>query len=384
MLNFTFYNPTRIVFGKDTIATLADLVPGGESILMTYGGGSIKRNGVYDQVMQALEGREVVEFGGIEPNPRYETLMKTVALAKEKNCTFLLSVGGGSVLDGTKFIAAALRFENGDPWDILAKHAPVKSAVPLGCVLTLPATGSESNGNAVITRDSTKEKLAFISEEVFPRFAILDPETTYSLPERQTQNGIVDAFMHIMEQYMTCDVNAPVQARQAEGLLLTLIEEGPKVLDAPNDYDARANVMWAATQALNMLIGVGVPNDWATHAIGHELTAFYGVDHGRSLAVLFPAMLRHKREDKGDRILQYGERVWGITEGGRDARIDAAIEKTESFLQSLGVPTRLKDHGITEGLERIPARFKERGIKLGEHGDIGPDDIATILKLCAE
>lgn len=383
MENFEYLNPTRIVFGKGTIARVAELIPKDTPLLMTYGGGSIKRNGVYDQTIAALEGFEVVEYGGIEPNPRYETLMKAAELGNERNARFLLSVGGGSVLDGTKFIAAAMRFPEGDPWDILTKNAPITDAVPLGGILTLPATGSESNGNAVISRDSTHEKLAFYSEKVYPQFAVLDPETTFTLPPRQTANGVIDSYIHVMEQYMTYPVNAPLQDRQAEGILLTLIEEGPKVMANPNDYDVRANIMWTATQALNGLISCGVPQDWSTHMIGHELTALFGLDHAQTLAVVHPAMLRHQRKQKGQKLLQYAQRVWGITEGSDDERIDAAIEKTEAFFRSLDVKTRLNEYGITDGYQEAAKRIGARGKILGERGDIGPAEIEAILGLCA-
>jgi NADP-dependent alcohol dehydrogenase len=383
MENFTFYNPTRIVFGKGMIAELATLIPRGQKILMTYGGGSIKRNGVYDQVMAALKAHDVTEFGGIEPNPRYETLMKAVALAKETGAEFLLAVGGGSVLDGTKFIAAAIPWEDGDPWRILSEQAEVREALPVGSVLTLPATGSESNGNAVISRESTQEKLAFITEKAFPRFAVLDPETTFTLPERQTKNGIIDAFIHVMEQYLTYDVNSPLQDRQAEAILLTLIEEGPKVLEKPDDYDARANVMWAATQALNMLISCGVHQDWATHMIGHELTALYGIDHAQSLAIVYPAMMRYKTDAKQDKILQYADRVWGIRAGSTEEKTEKAIEKTETFFRDMGVKTRLHEYAISEGLARVGERIAGRGAAIGERGDIGREDIHNILKICS-
>ena len=382
MRNFTYYNPTRIVFGKGTIAQLGALIPEERRVLMTYGGGSIRRNGVYDQVAKAMQGRTLLEFGGIEPNPRYETLMKAVALARAESIDFLLAVGGGSVLDGTKFIAAALPFDGEDPWDLCAKQTPVHSALPIGSVLTLPATGSESNGNAVISRESTQEKLAFISEQVFPRFAILDPQTTISLPLRQTQNGIIDAFIHVMEQYMTYPVNAPLQDRYAESILRTLIEEGPKVIENPQDYDARANIMWCATQALNMLIACGVPQDWATHAIGHELTALYGIDHARSLAAVHPALLRYRREQKAEKLVQYAERVWDIHEGDDPLRIETAITKTEAFFQSLGVKTKLSAYDATEGLERVGRRIESRGRILGERQDITRADIDAILALC--
>lgn len=384
MNNFSYYNPTRMVFGKGSIAELANLIPAGQRILLTYGGGSIKRNGVHAQVVQALAGREVLEFGGIQPNPAYETLMEAVKLARQEQVGFLLAVGGGSVLDGTKFIAAAMRYEEGDPWNILAKQRPVKSAVALGSVLTLPATGSEMNGIAVISRKSTDEKLAFHSEQIYPRFAILDPQTTMSLPTKQARNGIVDTWVHVMEQYATYPVNAAVQDRQAEGVLLTLLEEGPKVLANPKDYDARANVMWCATQGLNGLMGCGVPQDWATHLIGHELTAFYGIDHAESLAVVLPSLLRHEKSRKAAKLEQYARRVWAVTERSAEVAIEAGIDRTVAFFESLGMKTHLADYGIepAEAAKRVGDRFAQRGTKLGEHGDLAAAQIAEILRQC--
>ncbi len=384
MENFQFHNPTRVVFGKNTIGELSGLVPKDATVLMTYGGGSIKANGVYDQVKAALKGHTVLEFGGIEPNPRHETCMRAVEICRRENVGFLLAVGGGSVLDGTKYIAAAVPFAGQDPWDILAKGAAVESALPLATVLTLPATGSETNGFSVVSRDSTREKLAFFSPRVYPQFAVLDPVTTMTLPPRQTANGVVDAFAHVLEQYLTYDAGAPLQDRQAEAILLTLVEEGPKALAAPDDYDARANVMWAATQALFGIIACGVPQDWATHMIGHELTALYGVDHAQSLAVVYPAMMRHQRGQKQGKLLQYGARVWDVTEGSEEERIDKTIAVTEEFFRSLGVKTRLAEYGISEGIERVGERLEARGAKLGERGNIGRKEVDAILALCAK
>ena len=384
MWNFAYHNPVKIVFGKGTIAELANLVPQGQKVMMTYGGGSIKRNGVYDQVMAALKGRAPVEFGGIEPNPRYETLMRAVAQVKAEAVDFLLAVGGGSVLDGTKFIAAAAKYEGEDPWDILARGAPVTAALPLGAVLTLPATGSEMNGNSVISRESTREKFSFSSSHVYPRFSILDPETTYSLSAQQVANGIVDAFVHVAEQYLTYGVNAPLQDRQAEAILLTLIEEAPKVKADPQNYDVRANLMWCATQALNGLIGCGVPQDWATHTIGHELTALFGLDHGQTLAIILPAVLKHERAHKAGKLIQYAQRVWGIQGLGDDETIDGAIARTEEFFRSVGNPTRLSDYDVKlADCQAIVERFRERGSKMGEHEAIGAQEVGKILALCA-
>jgi len=385
MRNFEFYNPVRICFGKGEIAQLSKLVPKGANILLTYGGGSIKKNGVYDQVIAALKGFKIIEFSGIEANPHYETLMKGVALVKAHKIDFLLAVGGGSVLDGTKFIAAAALWEGADPWEILSRRSEmhVEKALPIGTVLTLPATGSEMNGNSVVTRWETHDKLAFDSEHVMPKFSILDPEVVFSLPQIQVANGIVDAFIHVMEQYLTFPVNAPIQDRFAESILTTLIEEGPKVLADRASYDAAANFMWAATMALNGLIGAGVPQDWATHTIGHELTAFYGIDHGQTLCIILPGIMKIKRENKKEKILQYGERVWKITEGTADERIDATIQKTVEFFESVGIKTKLADYGVgREIIAKIVDRFEKRGIKaIGERGDLTTDDIAKILEL---
>ncbi len=383
MDNFTYHNPVRIAFGKGSISELVNLIPPDTPTLMTYGGGSIKQNGVYEQVTEALRGRKLLEFGGIEPNPRYETLMKAVELCRMKRIELILSVGGGSVLDGTKFIAAAVHHTGDDPWDIVTGNAEVEKAVPLGCVLTLPATGSEMNFFAVISRESTEEKLPFGSPHVYPKFSILDPVTTYSLPKRQVSNGIVDAFAHVMEQYATYDAKSPLQDRQAEAILITLIEEGPKTLKDPQNYDHRANLVWCATQALNGTIACGVPQDWATHMIGHELTALYGIDHGQSLAVVLPATLRHQKKRKRKKLVQYAHRVFNLENGGPDALATQAIEKTEEFFQSLGVKTKLRDYDIPEdAAEIVAARLDRRGAKLGEYADIGRKEVAEILRLC--
>jgi NADP-dependent alcohol dehydrogenase len=383
MQNFSYYNPTRILFGQGQIAALGDLIRPKAKVLITYGGGSIKKNGVYDQVIKALGEHQWLEFAGIEPNPRYETLMRAVQIVKRENVDFLLAVGGGSVCDGTKFIAAAARFDGGEPWSILAQQAEVKNSVPLGVVLTLPATGSESNTFAVISRESTGEKLGFGSEHCYPQFAVLDPQTTFSLPARQVANGIVDAFVHTVEQYLTYPVDAPLQDRFAEGILQTLIEIGPQTLTNPQDYALRANQVWSATLALNGLIGCGVPQDWATHMIGHEITAEYGLDHAQTLAVVLPGVLRNRREDKRAKLLQYAARIWGLMAGSEDERIEAAIASTEAFFESLGVHTRLLSYDIKNAAgapKKIAARLTQHGMtKLGERGSITPEIAAEIL-----
>ncbi|MEF3089123.1 alcohol dehydrogenase [Raoultella scottii] len=377
MNNFDLYTPTRILFGKGAIENLRDQIPAGARILVTYGGGSVKKTGVLDQALSALSDFEVLEFGGIEPNPSYETLMNAVKIAREQQITFLLAVGGGSVLDGTKFIAAAAHYdESVDPWEILETYGKnVKSAIPMGSVLTLPATGSESNKGAVVSRKTTGDKRAFMSSHVQPVFAILDPVYTYTLPPRQVANGVVDAFVHTVEQYVTYPVDGKIQDRFAEGILLTLIEDGPKALKEPENYDVRANIMWAATQALNGLIGAGVPQDWATHMLGHELTAMHGLDHAQTLAIVLPVLWNEKRDTKRAKLLQYAARVWNITEGPEDERIDAAIAATRNFFEQLGVPTRLSGYGLDgSSIPALLAKLEEHGMtQLGENQDITLD-----------
>ncbi|BDH44559.1 aldehyde reductase [Salmonella enterica subsp. enterica serovar Choleraesuis] len=377
MNNFNLHTPTRILFGKGAISELHNHIPAGARVMVTYGGGSVKKTGVLDQALAQLKGFEVVEFGGIEPNPSYETLMKAVALVKQEKITFLLAVGGGSVLDGTKFIAAAANYAEGvDPWEILENYgANIKSAVPLASVLTLPATGSESNSGAVISRKTTGDKRAFQSPFVQPLFAVLDPVYTYTLPPRQVANGVVDAFVHTVEQYLTYPVDAKIQDRFAEGILLTLIEDGPLALQDPENYDVRANIMWAATMALNGLIGAGVPQDWATHMLGHELTAMHGLDHAQTLAVVLPSLLNEKRQQKHAKLLQYAARVWNITSGSEEQRIDGAIAATRAFFEKMGVATRLSDYQLDGS--SIPAllnKLEEHGMTaLGENSDITLD-----------
>ncbi|HCY62521.1 MAG TPA: NADH-dependent alcohol dehydrogenase [Oxalobacteraceae bacterium] len=372
MLNFDFHNPTRILFGKGRIADLATTVPLAARVLVLYGGGSVKANGVLSQVQAALKGRAVQEFGGIEPNPSYETLMQAVELARRERLDFLLAVGGGSVIDGTKFVAAAVNYE-GDAWDVARKWGgSIERAIPFGSVLTLPATGSEMNSGAVVTHKVKRIKQPFSSPHVFPQFSILDPTTTFTLPPRQIGNGIVDAYTHVMEQYLTYPVNAPLQDRFAEGILLTLIEEGPKALAESDNYDARANLMWCATMALNGVVGAGVPQDWSTHMIGHELTALYGLDHAQTLAIVLPAMMAARREAKRAKLLQYAARVWQLRDGDENARIDGAISRTRAFFESIGVKTRLSDYGL--GAQHLPAVLEQletrRLVRLGEHADI--------------
>jgi len=374
MQNFRLHTPTQIIFGEGQVDALKDLLPHGTRILITIGGGSVKQNGVLDQVMTALKDHEVDLFEGIEPNPKYETLMQAVEQVRQQHYDLLLSVGGGSVLDGTKFIAAAAHYDpSEDPWRFVeAGGLGIKQAMPIGCVLTLPATGSESNANSVISRLSTGQKLGFASAKVIPQFAILDPTHTYTLPTRQVANGVVDAFVHTIEQYLTYPVNARLQDRFAEGILQTLVEEGPRALAEPHNYEVRANIMWSATMALNGLIGAGVPQDWATHMLGHELTAVYGLDHAQTLAVVLPSLLQVQRTQKHAKLLQYAERVWGLDCSDPEHAIERAIEKTRAFFESMGTPTTLAGYDISNpDLDLLVKRLETHNLtQLGEHQDI--------------
>lgn len=368
MNNFVFRNPTKLIFGKGTIARLAKEVPAGKKIMVTFGGGSVKKNGVYEQVVKALAGREIIEFWGIEPNPKIETLRRATEICRREGVGFLLSVGGGSVLDGTKLVAAAVPY-GGDPWDLVLNGGLIKDILPFGDVMTLPATASEMNRNAVISNGQTKEKYGMKVD--YPLFSILDPQTAFSLPEYQVAAGIADTFIHVMEQYMTTPGQSPLMDRWSEGILQTLVETAPKVLADPHDYDSMADYMLCATMGLNGFIAMGVTEDWATHQIGHEITAINGLTHGHTLAIVYPGILRVLREQKLAKILQYGERVWGINSGSEEERAELTIDATERFFRSLGLQTRLHEVGVgEETIIEIERRFNERGVAFGENGNV--------------
>jgi len=384
MNNFEFKNPTKIIFGKDSIKKLENEIPENAKILLLYGGGSIKKNGIYNQVKAALGNATVIEFGGIPANPEYAVLLEALEIIKTENINFLIAVGGGSVIDGTKFLSAAGLYEGLTPWDILADNIRTEKGLPFGTVLTLPATGSEMNSGAVITRAETKEKLSMGGPGLFPEFSILDPQVITSIPERQLANGLADAFTHVLEQYMTYPSGALLQDRFAESIMQTIIEVAPKVLKDPTDYQAASNFMWSCTMALNGLIQKGVPTDWAVHAIGHELTALFGIDHARTLAVIAPSHYKYNFEAKKDKLAQYGERVWNITEGNTDDIAYLAIEKTVAFFHALGINTKLSDYTKDfEGTaETISQRFTDRGwLGLGEHQSLSPDKVEKIIKM---
>ena len=384
MNNFEFKNPTKIIFGKDTIKNIANEIPTNAKVLLLYGGGSIKKNGIYDQVTTALANVDFIEFGGIPANPEYALLMDALKVIKDEKITYLLAVGGGSVIDGTKFLSAAALYEGETPWDILTKNIRTEKGMPFGTVLTLPATGSEMNSGAVITRKETKEKLAMGGPGLFPVFSILDPQVISSIPQRQLANGLMDAFTHVLEQYMTYPVEALLQDRFAESILQTIIEVAPKILKDPTDYKAASNFMWSCTMALNGLIQKGVPTDWAVHAMGHELTALFGIDHARTLAIIAPSHYEFNFDAKKEKLAQYGERVWNITEGALEEKAKAAIKKTVTFFHEIGIDTKLSDYTKDyEGTaEKIAKRFTDRGwLGLGEHQSLSPDKVEEIVKM---
>jgi NADP-dependent alcohol dehydrogenase len=386
MLNFELYNPVNYVFGKGQIEKLTDLVPSNTKILIAYGGGSIFKNGVYDQVKAALPSHDIVEFGGIEPNPRFETLMKAVEIIRSEKIGFILAVGGGSVIDGVKFISAAVNFE-GDEADILKKRIlfkDVAKVIPFGTVLTLPATGSEMNSGAVVTIEATQEKLTLGGSALFPVFSIVDPTVITSLPKRQLQNGVVDAFTHVMEQYLTYTHDALLQDRISESILQTLIEIGPDVVENPSDYKLASNFVWSATMALNGLIQKGVPSDWATHMIGHELTALYEIDHARTLAIIGPNLYRVMFDTKKDKLAQYGQRVWNIQGNSTEEIAEKAIEKTVEFFHKMGMKTKISENAenIEKTADFIVNRFEERGWKaMGEKQNITLEKVRAIVEM---
>ncbi|MGN6102582.1 MAG: iron-containing alcohol dehydrogenase [Devosia sp.] len=383
MVSFELMNPTRIVFGEGQITRLRELVAPGTRVLLLYGGGSIKRNGVYDQVMAALDSCEVMEFGGIEVNPHYETILMAADCARKGGSQMILAVGGGSVIDAAKFLASVVTAEDPDPWDAFVDERYPANILPVGCVLTLPATGSESNAVSVISSPRRGLKLAFANEAARPVFAIMDSSTMASLDRRQLGNGVVDAFTHVLEQYVTVPLNTPVQYGFSEALLKTLIEWGPKLLDE-NTAEARENVMWAANQALNGLIGAGVKQDWSTHVIGHALTALYGIDHARTLSMVMPALFRFKLADKQAMLARYGRNVWGIEEADDRNAAEAAIERTEQFFRRMDLPCRTSEAPVAVSIEAVVETL-ERGeqTSLGEAGDIGPEEVRRILEMAA-
>ncbi len=384
MINFTYCNPTEIKFGKGQIAAIAELIPENARIFLLYGGGSIKKNGVYNQVMDALSGRVVDEFNGVEANPHYETLQVASRLAMLKGSTFVLGAGGGSVIDAAKFLAAMIATGKDDPWDDLLKHPEDVRPLPNGAVLTLPATGSESNPVSVISSVRRQLKVPFSNQAARPKFAIMDPTTMQSLSRRQLENGVVDAFTHVLEQYLTRPVNTPVQYGFSETVLEVLIEWGPKLVETRSE-EACENVMWAANQALNGLIGAGVPQDWSTHMIGHAITAIYGVDHARTLSMIMPSVFRYCLNTKAPMLARYARRVWKSDQLDDVKAAEQAIVRTEEFMAHMGCPVRISQQDALEvDVEALVSHLEKAGhTELGENQDIRPEDVRKILSMAA-
>jgi NADP-dependent alcohol dehydrogenase len=383
MNSFEWYNPTKIIFGEDSFEKISKEIPKNARILMTYGGGSIFKNGIYDAIKKQLDGFYVEEFGGIEPNPTYQTLKKAIELIKTNDLNFILAVGGGSVIDGTKFISAGVLFE-GDSWEIPKKGIRVEKTMPFGTVLTLPATGSEMNSGAVITNKETGEKLGMGSPHLFPKFSICNPSVIKSLPKTQIQNGIIDAFTHVLEQYVTYPIGASLQDRISESILKTLIEITPKILNEQYNVTTASNFMYSCTMALNGQIQKGVPTDWATHMIGHELTAHFNIDHARTLAIIMPNLYRVKFENKKEKLAQMAERVFNIEKTDTNFMAEKAIESLEAFYKQIEMPYKISDYtkegnGISE---KIKETFISRNwLGLGERKDISPDEVEKIVEM---
>ncbi len=382
MNNFYSYNPTKIIFGTGMIPNIAREIPADSRVMIVYGGGSVKENGVLDQVKEALAGYATEEFSGIEPNPEYGACISMIEKIREFNADFLLAVGGGSVIDATKFAALGY-YADGDPWDFVEGSKPVPGkALPFGCIQTYPASGSEMNNACVISRRETGQKEVVASLATYPRFSVLDPSIPLTLSPKQLAHGIVDIFIHVLEQYVTYPCNAYVQERQAEALLLAIKDVALRVIANPADYQLMSNLMWSAPHAVNGVLSRGVPVDWSTHEIGHMLTACYGITHAESIALVLPGVWRDQFENKKEKLAQYGRRVWGL-DGGEVEVANGAIAATEAFFHSMDVPTTLTAHGLDaeEAAETISRKFKERGKgAIGERNEIDSERIKQILQ----
>lgn len=382
MQNFEYKNTTHLIFGQNTIARLSGLIPKEAKVMVAYGGGSIFKNDVMNQVKHALADYNIIEFGGIEPNPDYDTLCKAVEIVKQEDVDFILAVGGGSVVDGVKFIAAAVKYPSSDYWNIMKSVGQdVEDAVPLGCILTLPATGSETNIGSVISWRKKGLKAPFMSEHVRPTFAILDPETTCSLPQVQTINGIVDAYVHTLEQYLVSREHTPIQDHQAEGLLRVLEECGLALLKNPKDYNLRAQIMYAATLALNGQLGLGVTQDWATHAMGHELTAKYGYDHGQTLSMILPSLLRVRMDVKEEKLKIFGKEVFKMNNPSGEE----VVRRLEKFFTEVGTPIRIPGNISKQEIDELVANlFFQNSGKIGEGKGINMELAKEIYSLASQ
>ncbi len=383
--NFTFVNPTKLIFGKGQLEQLKTEVPlYGKNVLLVYGGGSIKRNGLYDAVLEQLNaiGAKVSELSGVEPNPRLSTVHKGVNICKEEGIDFLLAVGGGSVIDCTKLIAAGAKY-HGDAWDIVTKKVPAQDALPFGTVLTLAATGSEMNSGSVITNWETKEKYGWGSPAVFPKFSILDPVNTFTVPKDQTIYGIVDMMSHVFEHYFHLTENTEFQDRMCEGLLLTVMETAPKLMEDLENYDHRATILYCGTMALNGMLSMGYRGDWATHNIEHAVSAVYDIPHGGGLAILFPNWMKHNIKVKPERFQKLAVRVFGVDPNGKTAEEAGleGIEKLREFWNSIGAPSRLADYDIDDSQLEVMA---DKAVINGDFGNftkLNKEDVMNIYRM---
>ena len=374
-MEYSYYNPTAIQFGKGQIKSIVNFISKDQKVLVVYGGGSIKKNGVYDQVVSALDGYTWSEFSGVEPNPSVETLNKAVEIIKAEKIDFILAVGGGSVIDGCKYLAAASLYD-GDGWDFL-EGKQVEKVLPMGAILTLPATGSESNANTVISKKATNEKKYFGSPLLYPKFAVLDSTVMSTLDDRQLANGLVDAFVHTCEQYLTY----PNTSLLHDGYAQTILKGLHKLAQEWENRKTplwQENLMLLANQALNGFIGSGVPQDWGTHMIGHEITAFYGLDHAQSLAVVQPHLLRVMIEDKQEKLTLMGKEVFDMPHN-----YEMVIEAIEYMYQSIGVPTKLSAYKTDDNvISNITKALESHGMTaLGEKGNVTLDKVSRILTM---
>ncbi|MED4016737.1 iron-containing alcohol dehydrogenase [Sutcliffiella cohnii] len=386
MNNFTFYNPTRLIFGKDEVENLGNhLQTYGKNILLVYGGGSIKKSGLYDQVIQQLQkaNANVTELAGVEPNPRVETVRKGVALCKEHQIDFLLAVGGGSVIDCTKAIAAGAKYD-GDVWDIVIKKAPVHEALPFGTVLTLAATGSEMNSGSVITNWETKEKHGWGSPFTFPQFSILDPQNTVTVPKNHTVYGIVDMMSHVFEQYFNNATHTPLQDRMCESVLKTVMETAPKLLEDLTSYKHRETILYSGTIALNGMLQMGYRGDWASHGIEHAISAIYDIPHAGGLAIIFPNWMKHVLDRNVAKFKQLAVRVFEVDDTDKDDREVAleGIERLRQFWNSLGAPSRLADYNIDDSQAEQMTRHILANGPIGNFKPLHEEDVTSILKAC--
>ncbi|MBN8193515.1 iron-containing alcohol dehydrogenase [Bacillus sp. NTK074B] len=384
MNEFTFYNPTKLIFGKGQVEQLKELVPQyGKKVLVVYGGGSIKRNGLYDQVMSILKGidSEVFELSGVEPNPRLSTVRRGVEIAKEKSIDFILAVGGGSVIDCTKAIAAGAKYD-GDAWDLVTKKAFAKEALPFGTVLTLAATGSEMNAGSVITNWETNEKYGWGSPATFPQFSILDPENTFTVPKDHTIYGMVDMMSHVFEQYFNNATNTPLQDRMCESVLNTVIETAPKLINDLENYELRETILYSGTIALNGMLQMGYNGDWASHNIEHAVSAVYDIPHAGGLAILFPNWMKHNLKVNPSRFAQLAERVFNVDPAGKSEEEVAleGIDKLREFWSSLGAPTRLADYDIDDSQIDLMADKAMVNGEFGNFNKLNKEDVLAILR----